>query len=170
MAPPGTSSRAAIPRYRDVTVAQLLIHSLTKRLGEPPRARPRKRKSGVSNPITVLGSVDLDRKLSKADYEKQLGRLWRRLSKLSERAYRKGIASVLVFEGWDAAGKGGVIRRLTRAMDAAHFRVIPIAAPTDEELGHHYLWRFWRHLPRAGHAALFDRSWYDGCSWSASRD
>lgn len=147
-------------RYRDVTVAQLLIHSLTKRLGEPPRPRPRKRKSGVSNPITVLDRVDLGKKLDKPDYEKRLARLWRRLSKLSERAHRKGIASVLVFEGWDAAGKGGVIRRLTRAMDAAHFRVLPIAAPTDEELAHHYLWRFWRHLPRAGHVALFDRSWY----------
>ena len=67
---------------------------------------------------------------------------------------------MLAFEGWDAAGKGGAIRRLTRAMDAAHYRVIPIAAPTDEELSHHYLWRFWRRLPREGHVAIFDRSWY----------
>ena len=74
--------------------------------------------------------------------------------------HRKGISSVFVFEGWDAAGKGGVIRRVTAAMDAGHYRVIPIAAPTDEELAHHYLWRFWRNLPRAGHTAIFDRSWY----------
>ena len=74
--------------------------------------------------------------------------------------HRKGISSVFVFEGWDAAGKGGVIRRVTAAMDAGQYRVIPVAAPTDEELAHHYLWRFWRNLPLAGHTAIFDRSWY----------
>jgi polyphosphate kinase 2 (PPK2 family) len=67
---------------------------------------------------------------------------------------------VLVFEGWDAAGKGGSIRRLTEAMDARDYAVIPISAPTEEERAQHYLWRFWRHLPRAGHTAIFDRSWY----------
>ena len=66
----------------------------------------------------------------------------------------------MVFEGWDAAGKGGSIRRCTGALDARHFEVIPFAAPTDEERGHHYLWRFWRHLGRAGRVTFFDRSWY----------
>jgi len=65
-----------------------------------------------------------------------------------------------VFEGWDAAGKGGAIRRLTRAVDARNYQVIPIAAPTDEENQHHYLWRFWRHIPRAGILTIYDRSWY----------
>jgi polyphosphate kinase 2 (PPK2 family) len=65
-----------------------------------------------------------------------------------------------VFEGWDSAGKGGAIRRLVWAMNAANYRVVPIAAPTDEERAHHYLWRFWRHLPRAGKMLIFDRSWY----------
>jgi polyphosphate kinase 2 (PPK2 family) len=112
------------------------------------------------DPITVLDGVSLSRKLAKDDYEKKLKRLWGRLAALSEEAHQRGISAVFAFEGWDAAGKGGAIRRLTRAMDAAHYRVIPIAAPTDEELAHHYLWRFWRHLPRAGHVAIFDRSWY----------
>jgi polyphosphate kinase 2 (PPK2 family) len=67
---------------------------------------------------------------------------------------------VIVMEGWDAGGKGGIIRRVTPAIDARHYRVIPIAAPTDEERSHHYLWRFWRHPPRGGHTAIFDRSWY----------
>jgi len=67
---------------------------------------------------------------------------------------------VLVFEGWDAAGKGGVIRRITRAIDAADYRIVPVAAPTEEEKAHHYLWRFWHHLPRAGTMRIFDRSWY----------
>jgi polyphosphate kinase 2 (PPK2 family) len=67
---------------------------------------------------------------------------------------------ILVFEGWDAAGKGGVIRRITAAMDARDYRVIPIAAPNDEERAHHYLWRFWRQIPGAGRMTIFDRSWY----------
>jgi AMP-polyphosphate phosphotransferase len=65
-----------------------------------------------------------------------------------------------VFEGWDAAGKGSAIRRVTEAVDARLFRVVPVAAPTQEELAQHYLWRFWRHLPRAGLVTIFDRSWY----------
>jgi len=63
-------------------------------------------------------------------------------------------------EGWDAAGKGGVIRRMSRAMDARFYQLVPIAAPTEEEKAHHYLWRFWKHLPRAGNTLIFDRSWY----------
>ena len=70
------------------------------------------------------------------------------------------VSTILVFEGWDAAGKGGAIRRVTAALDARDYHVIPIAAPTDEERAHHYLWRFWRHLPRAGRVTIFDRSWY----------
>jgi polyphosphate kinase 2 (PPK2 family) len=65
-----------------------------------------------------------------------------------------------VFEGWDAAGKGGAIRRVTASLDARTSRVVPIAAPTDEERAQHYLWRFWRHLPRKGLVTIFDRSWY----------
>ena len=76
------------------------------------------------------------------------------------RAYKKGISSTLIFEGWDAAGKGGAIRRLTAGTDARITRVIPISAPSDEELAHHYLWRFWRHIPRAGFITIYDRSWY----------
>ena len=74
--------------------------------------------------------------------------------------WEKKVSSVLVFEGWDAAGKGGTVRRLTSAMDARLYRVVPIAAPTDEERAHQYLWRFWRHIPRAGRVTIFDRSWY----------
>jgi polyphosphate:AMP phosphotransferase len=147
-------------RYRNVTVAQILLKALTKRLAEPPRARPRVPPSGEPNPLTVLDQVDLSKSLSKKTYEDRLHRGWKRLAKASRKAHEAGMATVLAFEGWDAAGKGGVIRRVTRAMDAAHYRVIPIAAPTEDEKAHHYLWRFWRQLPRAGHVAIFDRSWY----------
>ena len=75
-------------------------------------------------------------------------------------AHSRGISTVLAFEGWDAGGKGGAIRRMLMGLDPRDYRVIPIAAPTDEELARHYLWRFWRHLPRAGKVVVFDRSWY----------
>jgi polyphosphate kinase 2 (PPK2 family) len=75
-------------------------------------------------------------------------------------AAERGRSIVWVFEGWDAAGKGGAIRRLTTALDARECRVIPVAKPTDEEKVHHYLWRFWRHVPRAGRVTIYDRSWY----------
>jgi polyphosphate kinase 2 (PPK2 family) len=66
----------------------------------------------------------------------------------------------MAFEGWDAAGKGGAIRRITKALDARRYQTISVAAPTDEEKARHYLWRFWRRLPRAGHVTIFDRTWY----------
>jgi len=82
------------------------------------------------------------------------------LNRLHRKAAAQGLSTVLVFEGWDAAGKGGAIRRVTAALDARNFQVIPIAAPNDEERAYHYLWRFWRHLSRAGRVTIFDRSWY----------
>jgi polyphosphate kinase 2 (PPK2 family) len=83
-----------------------------------------------------------------------------RLNLLERKARAVGVSTMLVFEGWDAAGKGGAIRRVTAALDARDYRVIPIAAPSDEERAQHYLWRFWRHLGRAGRVTIFDRSWY----------
>jgi polyphosphate kinase 2 (PPK2 family) len=153
---------SADSRYRDLTVAQILMRTLTLRLARPakPRNLPPRPSPGAPNPLTVLDRVDLGRKLEKAQYEKKLPRYWERLAKLSRKLHRRNQSVVLVFEGWDAAGKGGVIRRLTKAVDAAHYRVVPIAAPTEEERAHHYLWRFWRRLPRVGHWMIFDRSWY----------
>jgi polyphosphate kinase 2 (PPK2 family) len=83
-----------------------------------------------------------------------------KLHRLTWAAHQKKRSSVFVFEGWDAAGKGGCIRRITQAMDARLYQVISTAAPTDEERAHHYLWRFWRHIPRAGLVTVYDRSWY----------
>ena len=154
---------SADSRYRDVTVAQILMRTLALRLAQPPKQRnlhPRAPSRDSPNPLTVLDRVDLSRKLEKDAYEKKLARYWERLGRVSRKLHRRGRSVVMVFEGWDAAGKGGAIRRLTKAMDAAHYRVIPVGAPTEEERGHHYLWRFWRQLPRAGHWTIFDRSWY----------
>ena len=98
--------------------------------------------------------------VAKKDFATELERYQGRLNLLSRKAEARGVSTILVFEGWDAAGKGGAIRRITGALDARSYQVIPIAAPTDEERAHHYLWRFWRHLSRAGRLTIFDRSWY----------
>ena len=149
-------------RYRNVAVAQTLIQVLTRRLAEPPSVRAAPSASVVRerNPLTVLDHVDLKKKLDDKTYEKQQDRYWAKLARLGRRSFKRGLATVAVFEGWDAAGKGGVIRRLTKPLDAARYRVVPISAPTEDERAHHYLWRFWRQLPRSGHWTIFDRSWY----------
>ncbi len=109
---------------------------------------------------TILASLDMSKRLDKTSFLGDLLRYQGQLHLLTRRAAEQGISTILLFEGWDAAGKGGAIRRVTAALDARQYQVIPIAAPTDEERAHHYLWRFWRHLPRAGRLTIFDRSWY----------
>jgi polyphosphate kinase 2 (PPK2 family) len=114
----------------------------------------------LPDPTTILDQLDLTSNLDKAKYERELEHWQGKLARLSRKIARAKRGAILVFEGWDAAGKGGAIRRITRALDARQYRVIPIAAPTDEERAHHYLWRFWRHLPRLGKFTIYDRSWY----------
>ena len=104
--------------------------------------------------------MDLGASVDKPAYNEKLPNLRRRLNELYRRAKDREMASVLVFEGWDAAGKGGTIRRITAALDARDYRIYPIAAPNDLENSHHYLWRFWQRIPRDGKFAIFDRSWY----------
>ncbi len=146
-------------KARNLRVMTYVRDSLLQRLsgaGEPPPVEP------VHSPVGagLLARVDLDARIDDEDYDRQLDELQGRLADLSVRAREKGRSSVLVFEGWDAAGKGGAIRRLTGAMATRDYRVVPIAAPTDEELARHYLWRFWRRIPRDGRVVIFDRSWY----------
>lgn len=112
------------------------------------------------NEFGLLSSLDVSQSLTKEIYKKELIKYQGKLNLLAREARSKGISATLVFEGWDASGKGGAIRRITHALDARQYRVIPIAAPTDEEKAHHYLWRFWRHVPQAGQVTIYDRSWY----------
>jgi polyphosphate:AMP phosphotransferase len=151
-------------RYRDLAVAETIAEALEARL-----AGERAPTSPADPPVitiaadgerTVLDSVDLSASLSKRVYRRRLEDAQRRLNGLSRAAERKGITTVAAFEGWDAAGKGGCIRRLTAAVDAGGFRIAAVAAPTPEELAHHWLWRFWLQLPSAGRVMVFDRSWY----------
>ena len=144
-------------RVRTLRVAETLADALQARLqSEPAPARPRFRPSRRRQ----LAQCPLDARLNKAQYKQRLANAQARLVRLQQTSLHSGRSTVLVFEGWDAAGKGGAIRRLIQPLDARQYRLIPIAAPTDEEAARHYLWRFWRHLPRAGHLCVFDRSWY----------
>ena len=162
-------------RFRSLTVATMLCDAIRERLAKssttpatgtsvasaPPVSRTRPATaSRRPRTSTILEHVDMSLKIDKASFRKTLEKRQGRLNVLHRRASARGISSILVFEGWDAAGKGGAIRRVTAALDARVTQVIPIAGPTDEERAHHYLWRFWRHLPRAGLLTVFDRSWY----------
>ncbi len=104
--------------------------------------------------------ADLSASISEEEYKEELEKLQKKLAKLHNQIYRKKIPVVICYEGWDAAGKGGNIRRLAYPLDPRGFDVIPIASPTPGELARHYLWRFWTKLPRSGHVAIFDRTWY----------
>jgi polyphosphate kinase 2 (PPK2 family) len=108
----------------------------------------------------ALDAVDLSAEVARPRYEKRLAELQRELYQLHVNNYLEGGRAVFTFEGWDAAGKGGCIKRLTALMDPRGFKVWPISAPRDAEKRNHYLWRFWERLPQKGEIAIFDRSWY----------
>lgn len=148
--------------YRDAAVGQTVARAMMLKLenGEP--------KSVAAPPVigglhreTAVDAIDLSESLDKADYEEQRDRYQKKLSDLSDRKEMSKTGVVLVFQGNDAAGKGGAIRRVIRPLDPRIYKVHPISAPTDEEKARPYLWRFWRRIPRRGHIAIFDRSWYE---------
>ena len=146
-------------RHRNLTVARALLEAVEARLERTVAPAPA---TPVPSPPLpdVLAAVDLSAHLERDEYKRRLDEQQERLLDLALRARKDGVSTVLVFEGWDAAGKGGCIRRITRPLDARDYRVVPISAPNDVERAHHYLWRFWRELPRAGRMVIFDRSWY----------
>ena len=108
----------------------------------------------------VLSGIDLSKSLTEEEYKTRLKKLQKRLAELHSELYRLRIPVVIGFEGWDAGGKGGAIKRLTSNLEPRGYRVNPTAAPNDIEKVHHYLWRFWNSVPKAGHIAIFDRTWY----------
>lgn len=110
--------------------------------------------------ISILNTIDLTKDISKDEYKEKLEKYQNKMRELEYAMYAKRIPVVIVYEGWDAAGKGGNIKRLTEEMDPRGYEVVPIASPSTEELNHHYLWRFWQKMPKDGHMAIFDRSWY----------
>ncbi|MCI5655159.1 MAG: polyphosphate:AMP phosphotransferase [Candidatus Pseudoruminococcus sp.] len=108
----------------------------------------------------VLNDIDLTLSMDKEEYNKKLDKLQKRLGYLHSVIYNRKIPVIVLYEGWDAAGKGGNIKRVSEALDPRGYVVNPVAAPDRNELAHHYLWRFWKRLPKDGHIAIFDRSWY----------
>ena len=148
--------------YRNLTVGKAVLNALRARLhGKTTKSSIIERSPlpRVDN-LHLLNSLDLTQKLDRKKYESELERWEGRLNLLTRNPKFRKKSVVIVFEGNDAAGKGGAIRRVTSAVDARIYHVVPIAAPTDEERAQPYLWRFWRHLPRLGQITIFDRSWY----------
>ncbi|HQW28693.1 MAG TPA: polyphosphate:AMP phosphotransferase [Verrucomicrobiales bacterium] len=147
-------------RYRHLTVAETLLSAIEQRLA----ATTRKPESPVALPVpetvNVISALDLGLNVPEPSYRKEVNQRQVHLGFLARQLRDRRRSVVLVFEGSDASGKGGSIRRLTQALDARFYQVVQIAAPTDEELDRPYLWRFWRNLPRRGSLTFFDRSWY----------
>lgn len=153
---------SADPHYRDLTIGRTLVEAISDRLDSPPQAA-----SVTSNALlsksdapNILDTLDLSKALPRDQYKKDIKDEQRRLTSLTLSKKFEERSLIAVFEGNDAAGKGGAIRRVVRALDPRMMRVIPIAAPSDEEKAQPYLWRFWRHIPRKGQITIFDRSWY----------
>ena len=154
---------AADPRYRALAVGRHLLAAMRQRLDEKPATATAIRTPplpAAADRRSVLTALRLDQPMGKAAYERDLEKWQGRLNLAARDPRFKALSAVAVFEGNDGAGKGGAIRRVTRALDARYCESIPVAAPTEEERAQPYLWRFWRRLPRRGHFALFDRSWY----------
>ncbi|MDR2014347.1 MAG: polyphosphate:AMP phosphotransferase [Azoarcus sp.] len=148
--------------YRSLTVGKLVLDALQKRLSdtkEPefPAAPPLLPRTDA---LDVLTALDLNQHLERKTYQLRLARALGRISEFVRLPEFKKHSLILVFEGSDAAGKGGTIKRLSAAFDARQYQIMPTAAPTQEELAQPYLWRFWRHVPKKGRVAIFDRSWY----------
>ncbi|MEI6803856.1 MAG: polyphosphate:AMP phosphotransferase, partial [Burkholderiales bacterium] len=149
-------------RYRELTVGQVVLDAIRNRL-----ASPQGHQSAVAPMVrvdtdgrNVLSQLDLTLALDEKSYKTELAHWQGRLAELARAPAFKNRALVCAFEGADAAGKGGAIRRIGAALDARQYHVTPVAAPTEEERAQPHLWRFWRHLPRKGHIAIFDRTWY----------
>lgn len=159
---PWIAVASADPNYRDLTVGRTLANAISARLRHPKSSEPKLEATPKTSPNVpnILNSLHLGKSLERDAYRDRLKKAQRRLTALTIGRGFEDRALVAVFEGHDAAGKGGSIRRVVQALDPRMTRVIPIAAPSDEELAQPYLWRFWRHIPRTGHITLFDRSWY----------
>ena len=160
---PWTIVEGTDPHYRYLTIGKAILSAMRQRLDalelrsheEPvPPILPT-----IDN-LLILQTLDMSKKLKKTDYEPELEKYQGKLNLLTRHPDFKKLSVVVAFEGNDAAGKGGSIRRIIQALDARQYRVIPVAAPTEEERSQPYMWRFWRNIPRKSRFAIFDRTWY----------
>ncbi|VUD69096.1 hypothetical protein TDB9533_04462 [Thalassocella blandensis] len=145
-------------RTRNITIAQRIL-ALLESDAKPANASSATKLFRPARQ-NYLGKVDVNSNIENKVYKEKLKQAQLRLKHTMLAAKNAGVTPILAFEGWDAAGKGGVIRRITQSISAWSYRAVPIAAPTPEEMKYHYLWRFWKHIPRAGKVLIFDRTWY----------
>ena len=143
------------------TIAQSFEQQLA-RLEQQPILKPSTELTENRQEISasILDRVTMLKEWKPDDYEKAMDRFGKKLHEMHYEAYKKKIPVLILFEGWDAAGKGGAIKRLVQHLDPRGYEVVPVAAPNDTEKSHHYLWRFWQAVPAAGRISIFDRTWY----------
>ena len=151
-----TAALKIFTKIADSLAEKLSAQKITGLTGS---ARPVSVKSAPAGK-SIIGESDLSLSLSRAEYLEKLKKYQARIRDIEHEVYKKRIPVLILYEGWDAAGKGGNIRRLAQSLDPRGYEVVPIAAPSDVEKRHHYLWRFWNRIPKAGHITIFDRTWY----------
>ncbi len=164
---PWTVVEAHDRRFAALKIFSTVIAALEERLNRAParpapRAKPAPKRRALPESLapSLIDRLDLKQTLAPEVYEARMEQLQERMRYLEHEIYRRRVPVVIAYEGCDAAGKGGNIRRLTQKLDPRGYEVVPIAAPNDIERAHHYLWRFWTRMPKAGHITIFDRSWY----------
>jgi polyphosphate:AMP phosphotransferase len=149
-------------KFAIVHIYDIVIQKLEEEIARRAKATPTQ--PSVTQPFVrklgKLSKVDVSKSITDREYKSRLDVLQRKIAEQGFKMYNKRKSVVIVYEGWDAAGKGGNIKRLTEHLDPRAYEVVPIGKPTEEELNHHYLWRFYTRMPKDGHMAIFDRSWY----------
>ena len=147
-------------RWAELQMLEFLIRGIDTALMNSSPAVPILQNPFPLKTMPKLSEISLDKSLTEEEYRDQLQRYQKRLSELHNKLYRKKIPVIIAYEGWDAAGKGGNIKRIASALDPRGYEVHPVASPEPYEKARHYLWRFWNRLPKTGHVAIFDRTWY----------
>jgi len=166
VASPWTIVESHDRRYSTIKIFKTAIDMIEHKIAEMKLAQKPSRvkiKSTIqlqelSN--SILDRSDLSLSLNREEYERALKKHQERIREIEHEIYANRLPVIMAFEGWDAAGKGGSIKRLVQRMDPRGYEVVTTAAPNEIELMHHYLWRFWKNIPKAGHVVIFDRSWY----------
>ncbi len=147
-------------KWAELQILEIMIQGIDTALMNNGNAVPILQNVFPLEPIPKLADVSLDVQMSEEEYREELDKCQKKLKKLHNKLYRKKIPVIIAYEGWDAAGKGGNIKRIVSALDPRGYEVNPIASPEPHEKARHYLWRFWTRLPKSGHVGIFDRTWY----------
>ena len=147
-------------KWAELQILDIINQGIETALLNQGHATPILQNTFALKKIPKLSEVSLDKKLTDEEYKEELDKLQKKLGRLHNELYQKKIPVIIGYEGWDAAGKGGNIKRITEALDARGYVVNPIASPEPHEKARHFLWRFWTRLPKSGHVAIFDRTWY----------